>query len=197
MGEKPRELPAFLENAMSVNPSLDLAACIDWIERPATRMYDRHFVRRLYQQVERSEQMLLGGTLASFTRKPRNIREFDELYTAPVSGFGTAKNYYALCSAAQFVPGIQIPTLILSSRDDPLIPARLFDELEVPPAVTLHMSQQGGHLGYVARSGIDPDRRWMEWRVLDWVKQVSSHNGTSGANRRAFSQPQNSSASVS
>jgi predicted alpha/beta-fold hydrolase len=31
------------------------------------------------------------------------------------------------------------------------------------------LSDRGGHLGFVGRAGVDADRRWMDWRVVDWV----------------------------
>jgi predicted alpha/beta-fold hydrolase len=38
-------------------------------------------------------------------------------------------------------------------------------------SVRVHLTEHGGHLGFIGRSGVDPDRRWMEWRVVDWVTQ--------------------------
>jgi hypothetical protein len=28
----------------------------------------------------------------------------------------------------------------------------------------------GGHLGFIASRSSDPDRRWLDWRVADWVQ---------------------------
>jgi hypothetical protein len=24
-------------------------------------------------------------------------------------------------------------------------------------------------MGYIGLSGVDPDRRWMDWRIVDWL----------------------------
>lgn len=174
LGESADELPAQLICGMAVNPSLDLNACINWIDRAGARIYDRHFVALLYQQVEELRRVDADSKHADFARKPRGIREFDEVYTAPVCGFGTAANYYASSSAAQFVPKIRVPTLILSSRDDPLVPVGPFESLERPANVALHLTEFGGHLGYIGRGGVDRDRRWMDWRVIDWFRAALS-----------------------
>ena len=42
---------------------------------------------------------------------------------------------------------IAVPTLVLHSRDDPLIPAHLFESLDRTDSVTLHLTEHGGHLG--------------------------------------------------
>jgi hypothetical protein len=48
----------------------------------------------------------------------------------------------------------------------------VFDESLVPPAAfSLHITASYEHLDYVGRVGIDPDRRWMDWRIIDWLLQ--------------------------
>ena len=34
-----------------------------------------------------------------------------------------------------------------------------------------HVTEHGGHLGYIGDpSGKDQDGRWIDWRVVDWVR---------------------------
>jgi predicted alpha/beta-fold hydrolase len=100
----------------------------------------------------------------------RSAHEFNERFLAPVCGFGTARRYYALCSSARFLPAIRLPTLVLTSRDDPLIPARSFEQAALSRSTRLVMMDRGGHLGYLGTADPpDPDSRWMDWRVVDWV----------------------------
>lgn len=169
LGESPQDLPAHLKRAVVISPSIDLAACVEWLDRPAARLYDRHFVKLLCQQLKQAPSAHGKTPPDLFTRKPRRLLEFDDRYTAPASGFGNAANYYARCSSAQFIPNIKVPALILTSRDDPLVPVQPFEELDLPSLVTLEITERGGHLGYISRSGSDEDRRWMDWRIVDWV----------------------------
>ncbi len=101
--------------------------------------------------------------------RPRDLWAFDELFTAPAAGFESARHYYDCSSAAQFLPFVRVPTLILTARDDPLVPSRTFEGLAHSAAVTVHVAEGGGHLGYVGRRGTDPDRRWMDWRIVEWI----------------------------
>ncbi|MEM9704397.1 MAG: hypothetical protein AAF907_18290, partial [Planctomycetota bacterium] len=61
----------------------------------------------------------------------------------------------------------------LTAADDPLVPAEVVRSLEPGPGVRTHVASGGGHLGYVAQSprgdNPDPDRRWIDWRVVDWL----------------------------
>ena len=134
MGESSADIPSHVVSAMAVNPSLDLAACVDYIQRVPANFYDRHFVRLLYRQIEQAKRESLNHEHAPLAHRPRGLREFDHLYTAPICGYGTADCYYEQCSAAQFVRDIRVPTLILASRDDPLIPMRCYEKLRTAPA---------------------------------------------------------------
>lgn len=158
-----------LDSAMAVCPPTDLAACSRQIARLQNRMYDRHFVRLLLKQIASQRQVVPDAADASFERRPRSLWEFDNSFTAVVCGFGTADNYYEQASSLPLLSKIQIPTQILSAADDPMIPPGPLLAAKLSPAVCLHMADRGGHLGFVGRGGIDPDRRWMDWRVVDWV----------------------------
>ncbi len=170
LGEFPEIVPPCVERAVAVNPPIDLLGCVESLAKPSNQIYDRHFVKLLYRQV-RDRQREEDAVEHPQLDQPDCLYEFDDKYTAPVSGFGNAKNYYKLCSAAQFVKGIQIETLVLTARDDPLVPVRTFETLQTPATVTVHISEHGGHLGYIGRRGRDPDRRWMDWRIVDWITE--------------------------
>jgi predicted alpha/beta-fold hydrolase len=182
LGESPADLPENLERAVAICPPVDLWQCVQTLARGLNRLYDRHFVRELIAQVAMKRRMIADAPVLEPRRLPRTVFEFDETFTAPVCGFGTAANYYRLCSSAQFLPGIRVPTLILAADDDPLIPGAVFADLPRSSAVTLHVARSGGHLGFIGRRNGDPDRRWMDWRVVEWA--VPSGNTCSAAPRR-------------
>lgn len=168
LGAHPEQLPDTLTRAVAINPPVDLAVSCDYLTGPLQRLYDRHFAKALTRHVARhggfneSSRALLDSPVV-------RIRDFDERFTVPHWGFGTVEEYYAVASAAQFIKRIEVPTLIIHSLDDPLIPGHLFASLERSDAVTVHLTDRGGHLGFIGVGGVDPDRRWMDWRVVDWL----------------------------
>lgn len=169
LGETPDAVPEPLKRAMVVNPAMDLAACSKALARPAARVYDRHLVKILWKQLQRRNQMFPDAQMPAFKRAPRRVIEFDEMFTAPTAGYESAEHYYARCSASQFLSNVRVSTLILTARDDPLVPVHIFENATFSPSVLLHIAEGGGHLGYIGRRGVDPDRRWMDWRVIDWI----------------------------
>ncbi len=177
LGESRTSVPGNVDGAVAACPPIDLAACCRNLRRGARRLYDRHFARLLMRRLKQRERNVPGAAMGSFARAPRGMEEFDEGLTAPIWGYKNAADYYHQCSAAPFLSRIQIPTLILAAANDPLVPIRLFNNLNLPPQVQLHIIPGGGHLGFIAAAGVDtgkdpdPDRRWLDWRVIQWAMQ--------------------------
>ena len=155
--------------AVAVNPPIDLDQCAQALGQWHNRIYDKHFVKLLIRDVERRLANFPSSPKPQWTTLPRTLREFDDLYTAPAAGFDSAADYYARCSGNQYVESIRIPTLILTAENDPIVPPDAFRKLPKVAGVTVHIAASGGHLGYLGRKGADPDRRWMDWRVIQWL----------------------------
>ena len=79
----------------------------------------------------------------------RDLRDFDDLFTAPLHGFRDADDYYARASAKPHLQRIQIPALVLNARNDPFVPAwSMPRQAQVGAHVTLWQPAQGGHVGF-------------------------------------------------
>jgi predicted alpha/beta-fold hydrolase len=158
-----------LDRVVAMAAPIDLVRCAALISSPRNRLYELHFVQAMIKQV-RQHQRHFPDLPAFRISYQATLREFDNLYTAPRGGFADATDYYRRASAFPLVPHIQVPTLVLTARDDPFIAAEPFEELRVPPHIEVQISPQGGHMGFLGRDhagGI----RWAERRVVDWVAE--------------------------
>lgn len=171
LGEAPARVPAAVRRAIAVNPPIDLVAGVESIASRANRVYDRHFTGVLVKHLEAWWEMRPDAVKPTNPTRPRTLREFDDWFTAPAIGRRDALDYYRHASAAQFIPAIAIPTTIITSRDDPLVPFSMFaaDRVAYPGCVRLVATDHGGHVGFVGRRGPDPDTRWLDWRVVEIV----------------------------
>ena len=158
------------DGVIAINPPIDLARGADALHVGFNRVYERRFVRRLRRAIRERE---LDGLLADPPRIPfgASLREFDELYTAPRSGFASAAEYYRRCSSLARLREITTPTIVLTAADDPIIDATMYRAVDLGAAVTLHVEPRGGHVGYLARAGLGY-RHWIDAALAHYVDEL-------------------------
>ncbi len=157
--------------AIAVCPPIDLVACSRHVERGRSRIYGSYFVRLLMRHLAQRQRQRPELPPIPLARQPRTLWEFDHLVTAPLSGFESAEHYYRRSSPGPKLKSINLPTLIVAAADDPLVPIAPFAEFERSPAVELLRTTSGGHLGFLAAPSGDADRRWLDWRIVQWIVQ--------------------------
>lgn len=170
LGEIGGRVDRRIRAAAAVSVPFDLEAGARYISRGFSRVYDRHFVRSLRRKA--LAKLVRYPDLFDPDRLARvdSIYAFDDAVTAPVHGFADAHDYYQQSSSLGFLPAIRVPTLLMSSRDDPFLPAEVLRRVEAVAAgnsrLTLDFTDHGGHVGFIA--GARPWRPfyYAEWRVF-------------------------------
>jgi hypothetical protein len=168
-GELGAAAPRELRGICAVCPTLDLAACVDAIERPENWLYQFRFVRDLKSRMRRKAKLFPGQFELNSLSRVRTLREFDDAITAPCSGYRSATDYYERASAMRVVHRIAVPTLILTSKDDPVVPFESFGASEIAgnPQIRVAATEFGGHCAFISRTN-GPERFWAEARVLEF-----------------------------
>ncbi|MEO5843626.1 MAG: alpha/beta fold hydrolase, partial [Caldimonas sp.] len=134
----------------AVSAPLDLAAGAHAIGRGfGLQTYTRMFLRTM----KRKALVKLAQHPGLFDRArmlaARDLRDFDDVFTAPLHGFRDADDYYARASAKPWLDRIAIPALVLNARNDPFLPAdALPGAADVSRDVTLWQPAHGGHVGF-------------------------------------------------
>jgi hypothetical protein len=167
-GELGEQTPAALAGCLAVCPPVDLHSCSQAMRRPFNRWYDGFFCRILWNHVQDWWSVNPNAVRVTFPRVPRTLREFDEHFTAPVGGFRSVDDYYSRTSALNFMSSIRVPTLILASRNDPLIPPEPLERFPLPSCARAVFAD-GGHLGFFSVKDPQGDRRWLDRQVIEWI----------------------------
>jgi predicted alpha/beta-fold hydrolase len=166
-------LPAMVDSAIAVGPPLDLQACSRNLNRGWNRVYDRNFTRTLCRMLSRRRRLVPDMATVGWSRRPQSLYEFDQWFTAPLGGFRDVDHYYQSCSCLADLPRIRVPTRILFAEDDPLIPGDIFRQAHFSDTTRVYASPAGGHLGFLAHrlpDSPDADWHWMDWRIVDWIR---------------------------
>ncbi|HJQ99562.1 MAG TPA: alpha/beta fold hydrolase [Candidatus Polarisedimenticolaceae bacterium] len=152
---------------VGVNPPVDLARCMDALERPANRPYHFYFRAKLIAQIRAIRKVReVPGPEVSW-RTVRGVRGFDDVFTAPDAGLADSAAYYRHASSGPILDRIRRPTLILSAADDPFVPVSMFPAWNGSASHLRFLHPKtGGHCGYWASSS---PRYWAAEAALQFL----------------------------
>jgi abhydrolase domain-containing protein 1/3 len=111
-----------------------------------------------------------------------SIKTYDEHLTRVIFGFESADHYYSDAGCVQYiegkephVPGLKIPMIFISSRDDPLIGEEVIPIAlsEKHPNTLLILTKKGGHIGF--NEGFWPaGKTWSDRLVLQLLDSIKN-----------------------
>ena len=182
LGELSSRAPKLVSGACAISPALDLPKCVNAVEVGFNRLYELRFIITLKQKIRRKSRLFPDRFDASFVRNLHKLRDFDETYTAPDGGYESADDYYTRASSLPIVNQIAAPTLIITAKDDPLVPFESFEHDNLKnPNITLLAPGAGGHGGFMhnapdflhlnhghTESHCKPDVFWAENRLIEY-----------------------------
>ena len=167
LGEAPPH-PAVMR-AACVSVPVNLRATAEVLDQCwQNRIYQRRFLVPMLARVASKSRQFPGRIDISGLDQVRTLHQFDERFTAPLHGFAGADDYYAKCSARQFLHGITVPALLLNACNDPFLTSQSmpFDEAAENPFFLFEAPPSGGHVGFIeALHGVP----WFEHRVVAFL----------------------------
>jgi predicted alpha/beta-fold hydrolase len=159
---------ALVETAVAVSVPFKLRIIADQINRGFSRCYQNYLLKKLRTVFARKWEKYQNplNLSASDLEKINCFWTFDEKITAPLHGFAHVHDYYRQSSSIHYLQKIATPTLVLHALDDPFMtPEILPNEEELSPAVTLEVSQRGGHVGFITGNTLGKPVYWLEQRI--------------------------------
>ncbi len=162
-----------LKKAATVSVPCDLEGSSLNIAKATNLVYMQRFLRSLKKK---SLVKLKQFPNASFTKEQikvcKNFDDFDNLYTAPAHHFKNAKDYWEKCSSKQFIPQIKLPTLLITSQDDPFLSASCIPVKEAKnnPSFLLEITKHGGHVGF-NKNKSSIGNYWLEKRIVQFLQK--------------------------
>jgi uncharacterized protein len=160
-----------IRKAVAISVPMHLQSSCEKISQRGNWIYSNRFLKSLKAKVIKKAQYVKGLDVSGID-KIKTLKEFDDRYTAPLHGYKDAIDYYNRCSAINFLSGINIPTLIVNTLNDPFLSKECFptEQVKDHPSVKLEILLRGGHVGFTQfnKNGL----YWSEQRAFDFI-----HNG--------------------
>jgi predicted alpha/beta-fold hydrolase len=164
--------------AAAISTPYDLAAASSFLARGVGRFYGARFMNRLRAKTMDLMTRFPRETAhldATRIRRLRSLSEFDAAVTAPLHGFPSAADYHARVSCIGYLSRVAVPTLCISSADDPFYPATAVAQARAASSrdVAFEVTRNGGHTGFVAGPWPWRPRYWAEERAMQWLARLS------------------------
>lgn len=177
LGETGDGARAQLRAAAAVSAPLDLMAAGAALGRGLNMIYTRLFLATLraksLHKLERFPGLFDRGRMLA----ARNLREFDDVVTAPLHGYRDTDDYWTRASSKPVLGGVCLPTLVLNAKNDPFLPARhLPRPHEVSSCIRLEQPEEGGHAGF-AGGAFPGNLDWLPQRLLAFFRKSASATG--------------------
>lgn len=157
------------QGAVIISAPVDLATSAQAMHKPiARRIYTPYLLKPL---LKKAIDKIDDKEILVLLKQSKTLDVFDDLYTAPRHGYGTAENYYRQASALPMLKQIRKPTLMISAKDDPFL-GTVATVNDISSAVRLLYSEHGGHVGFMRQQGKKLDLTWLpetSFRFFEWV----------------------------
>jgi len=166
---------AFLKSAVSISAPMDLDITSKTINQGFSKRYQNYLLKPLKITLLKKFDIFDMENILQRSKKEieqiKTIEEFDELYTAPINGFLSAKEYYEKCSAKHFLKEVNVPTLIIYALDDPFMTPEILPKADkISQHIQMEIYKHGGHVGFVTGSLLQP-KYWLEKRIVQYLME--------------------------
>lgn len=149
-----------LDRVAAVCPVLDPLRTMDALEN-GSPIYHHYFVRKwkrsLSTKLQHFPELDYGDSLLSM----QSLGEMNAYFVPRYTDFEDAESYlraYAL--TGDTLANLQVPSHLITSLDDPIIPADDLARIARPPCLTVETTSRGGHCGFLKN-----------WRMEGWIDQ--------------------------
>jgi uncharacterized protein len=159
-----RESNLALERVIAVSPVLEPLDTLIALES-AMPGYEYYFVRKWTRSLNKKQAAWPEIYDFSDVGAMKGLREMTEKLVLRHSEFTSLESYlngYAI--TGERLAALEVPSLILTSEDDPMIPVRGLKQLAKSPALSVTVTRHGGHCGFIERLR---ELTWAERRILD------------------------------
>jgi predicted alpha/beta-fold hydrolase len=171
-GEYVKTISDKVSCGVAISVPVDLASSSRIMATSKNKIYMYKFLRSLRKKILIKNQKYPDFKLdIKKLLKSKTFKEFDGLYTAPVSGFSGPEDYWEKASSKPYLTLIKKPVLLITSSDDPFLAEECYPikEAENSNYFYLEISKHGGHVGFIS-SMFSKKNRWLENRILQFIK---------------------------
>lgn len=137
-----------IAHAFGISPVLDPARCLDALES-GWSLYHDYFVRKWTRSLRLKQQAWPGQFEFGDLLRSGNLRAMTRELVLGHAGYADVEEYFrGYAITGERLAGLEVPSTIVTSLDDPIIPAEDLGRIARPPALRVVALPDGGHCGF-------------------------------------------------
>ena len=172
--EKGGAVPPQVRKAAAISVPYDLARTTLLLDRGFNQKVYTYCLLKKLKAYALEKEKRYPGTLDPEKIKPINtFKIYDREVTARLNGFKDENEYWARSSSGPGLGQIRLPTLLIHAANDPFLPGAYLpvDPIRESPYLTLLLTRDGGHLGFLAGPTPWQQEHWLEISILDYFRK--------------------------
>lgn len=164
------DVPKELKGAVAVSVPCNLHYSCKQLLSSKNILYAIKFKGNLLGKLRQKQQMFPEKISDNDIKRIKTLKDFDDIYTSQAHGFEDALDYYKKSSSLQFLPHIQVPSLIINAKDDSFLGPECYPvkETDKNTKLFLEMPSYGGHVGFWGKNNIT----YTEKRALNFFESI-------------------------
>jgi len=164
------DVPKELKGAVAVSVPCNLHDSCKQLLSTKNMMYAIRFKGNLLGKLKEKQQLFPEKISDNDIKKIKTLKDFDDIYTSKAHNFKDALDYYEKSSSLQFLPSINVPSLIINAKDDSFLGPECYPVKETDNNDKLYLEtpSYGGHVGFWGKNNIT----YTEKRALDFFDSI-------------------------
>jgi len=125
VGEMGSTLHSKVKSAVAISAPCDLISSSIELHKAKNYIYAKRFLISLLKKMDEKRD-IIPPEIWEKRNSIKTLRDFDNVFTAPLNGFRDAEDYWKKCSCKNFLSGITIPALIINA-----IPSKKHSQIKI------------------------------------------------------------------
>jgi len=164
---------------VSVSPPYDILACSRYLSvNLPHRIFPDSYLNKNFRRLLSDNRLAFEplvqthGVDIEGALNTTRTWDFDEKFTRRIFGFKSPEEYYDTVSCKHYLHDIKIPTLSLSTLDDPVITKDCipYESFKKNPNTLLAVTRTGGHIGWF--EGLQNPQRWYPKPTMEFLDYI-------------------------
>lgn len=153
-----------LDHVVAVCPVLDPWHTINALET-GSQVYHRYFVHRWQRSLRIKLDHFPELGYADSLLEMQTLADMNDYFVPNHTDYDDARSYYeAYALTGDTLAGLTVPSQLILSEDDPMIPCEDLQRVASSDALTIETTRYGGHCGFLKNWKLDS---WIDQRLLE------------------------------